>query len=56
MRSVGTTVGEWTPERQFTDTVTSLWNGVTMTLSGPDWNRDLAAGATNGDVGFCATR
>ncbi len=43
-------------------TVTSLWNGKhtmdgsTMRLSGPDWNADLAAGATNSDAGFCATR
>ncbi|GAB3412073.1 glycosyl hydrolase family 18 protein [Massilia agilis] len=43
-------------------TITSLWsgkytmNGTTMHLSGPDWNKDLAAGATNSDVGYCATR
>ncbi|MEH6434173.1 cellulose binding domain-containing protein [Massilia sp. DD77] len=43
-------------------TVTSFWNGThsmdgsTMILSGPDWNRDLAAGATNSDAGFCAAR
>lgn len=43
-------------------TVTSFWNGkhsmdgATMTISGPDWSRDLAAGATNSDAGFCATR
>lgn len=43
-------------------TVTSLWNGKytmngsTMNLSGPDWNKDLAAGATNSDAGFCAAR
>jgi cellulase/cellobiase CelA1 len=43
-------------------TVTSLWNGkytldgATMHLSGPDWNPDLAPGASNGDVGFCANR
>ncbi|GAB3452968.1 hypothetical protein GCM10027321_02460 [Massilia terrae] len=43
-------------------TVSSLWNGKytmdgsTMHLSGPDWNPDLAAGATNSDVGYCASR
>lgn len=42
--------------------ISSFWggkytmDGATMRLSGPDWNRDLAAGATNGDVGFCAQR
>jgi GH18 family chitinase len=43
-------------------TLTSFWggkhtmDGTTMNLSGPDWNPDLAPGATNGDVGFCAKR
>jgi cellulase/cellobiase CelA1 len=43
-------------------TLSGLWNGkytmsgTTMHLSGPDWNRDLAAGGTNDDAGFCATR
>jgi cellulase/cellobiase CelA1 len=43
-------------------TVNGLWNGkytmegTTMHLSGPDWNPDLAAGATNSDAGFCANR
>lgn len=42
--------------------ISSLWNGKytmegsTMHLSPPDWNPDLAAGATNSDAGFCATR
>ncbi|TFW16614.1 hypothetical protein E4L96_16090 [Massilia arenosa] len=42
--------------------ITGFWNGkytmngTTMHLSGPDWNPDLAAGATNSDAGFCATR
>jgi GH18 family chitinase len=44
-------------------TVTSLWNGKyvqagagSITLSGPDWKPDLAAGASSGSIGFCATR
>jgi GH18 family chitinase len=43
-------------------TVGNLWGGkytmqgTTMHLSGPDWNPDLAAGATNRDAGFCAQR
>ncbi|MFS2216960.1 glycosyl hydrolase family 18 protein [Telluria sp. Tellsp104] len=43
-------------------TLSGLWNGrytmdgTTMHLSGPDWNRDLAAGGTNDDAGFCASR
>ena len=42
--------------------VSGLWNGkytmdgTTMHLSGPDWNRDLAAYAVNEDAGFCASR
>jgi cellulase/cellobiase CelA1 len=43
-------------------TLSGLWNGkytmegTTMHLSGPDWNPDLAPGATNSDAGFCANR
>jgi cellulase/cellobiase CelA1 len=43
-------------------TVTSLWNGSytmegsTMHLSALGWNGKLKPGATNDDVGFCATR
>jgi cellulase/cellobiase CelA1 len=43
-------------------TLSGLWNGsytmdgTTMHLSPPDWNRDLAPGATNEDAGFCASR
>jgi GH18 family chitinase len=43
-------------------TIGSLWGGKytveggTLHLSGPDWNPDLAAGATNQDAGFCAQR
>jgi cellulase/cellobiase CelA1 len=39
-----------------------MWNGryamdgTTMHVSGPDWNRDLAAGGINDDAGFCASR
>lgn len=39
-----------------------MWNGsytmdgTTMHLAPPDWNRDLAPGATNDDAGFCASR
>jgi GH18 family chitinase len=39
-----------------------MWNGSytmdggTMHLAPPDWNRDLAPGATNEDAGFCASR
>jgi GH18 family chitinase len=43
-------------------TISGMWNGKytldgnIMHLSGPDWNRDLAPGATNSDAGFCASR
>jgi len=43
-------------------TLSGLWNGrytmdgTTMHLSGPAWNADLAAGGTNDDAGFCASR
>jgi cellulase/cellobiase CelA1 len=43
-------------------TPSGLWNGKytlengIMTLSGADWNPDLAPGATNDDAGFCAAR
>jgi GH18 family chitinase len=42
--------------------VSSLWNGTwtqsgsTLTLSGPSWSKDLAAGGTYKDAGFCASR
>jgi GH18 family chitinase len=61
--SGGTKVAGWkvdVPDVQ--GTLSGLWNGKytmegsTMHLSGPDWNPDLAAGATNSDAGFCASR
>jgi GH18 family chitinase len=42
--------------------LSGLWNGsytmegTTMHLAPPEWNRDLAPGATNEDAGFCAAR
>jgi cellulase/cellobiase CelA1 len=42
--------------------LSGLWNGsytmdgTTMHLLPPDWNKDLAPGATNDDAGFCASR
>jgi cellulase/cellobiase CelA1 len=44
----GTPSGLWTGKY-------TLENGI-MTLSGADWNPDLAPGATNDDPGFCASR
>jgi len=57
----GTAYG-WSLPVTVQGTVTSMWNGkytqsgTTLQLSGPDWKRDLAAGTTFSDVGYCATR
>lgn len=52
----------WTVTVPVAGTVTSHWsgkivqNGASIQVSGPDWNKDLAANSSNRDVGFCATR
>ncbi|MFD2366341.1 glycosyl hydrolase family 18 protein [Pseudoduganella sp. GCM10020061] len=60
--SGSTLASSWTVEMAVEGTVASLWNGKytqagsTLKLSGPDWNRNLAAGAQYKDMGFCANR
>ncbi len=52
----------WSVSLPVAGTPTGLWNGKytlengVLTLSGPDWKPDLAAGATWDSTGFCATR
>jgi GH18 family chitinase len=52
----------WSVKLPVQGTPSGLWNGKytlengIMTLSGADWNPDLAPGATNEDAGFCASR
>ena len=52
----------WSVNMAVQGTISSLWNGKytqsaeTATLSGPDWSRNLAAGAQYKDIGFCANR
>lgn len=52
----------WTVKLPVEGPPSSMWNGKytladgVMTLSGPDWNPDLAPDATNADPGFCASR
>ena len=52
----------WTVELPVQGRPTGLWNGKytlengVMTLSGPDWKPDLAAGATWDGTGFFAAR
>ncbi|MCC2974405.1 glycosyl hydrolase family 18 protein [Massilia sp. IC2-476] len=52
----------WSVQLPVQGTPSGMWNGKytlengIMTLSGADWNPDLAPGATNDDAGFCASR
>lgn len=52
---------QWSGTLTVPGTVGNLWNGVwkqsgsTLALSGVEWNRTLAAKATNESIGFCAT-
>lgn len=52
----------WKVELPVEGTLTGLWNGRythqngVMSLQGPEWKPDLAAGATWDSTGFCATR
>jgi chitin-binding protein len=52
----------WTTTLTVAGNVTQLWNGKwsqagsTLTLSGPDWQPTLAAGASFNSIGFCASR
>ncbi|HEU4852801.1 MAG TPA: glycosyl hydrolase family 18 protein [Telluria sp.] len=57
-----TSATDWSVAMTVQGTISSLWNGKytqsasTVTLSGPDWSRNLAAGAQYKDIGFCANR
>jgi GH35 family endo-1,4-beta-xylanase len=52
----------WQASIPLNDTVDKLWNGnwnqtgSTLTVTGTDWNTQLAAGATDSSIGLCATR
>jgi cellulase/cellobiase CelA1 len=58
----GSTAVNWSLSVPVQGRVASLWNGTftqsggAITLSGPSWNHDLAAGKQVGDIGFCANR
>jgi len=57
-----TTVSPWQASVTVQGRLNSMWNGsyvqdgATVTVSPPSWNPGLAAGKTNSDIGFCATR
>ncbi|MCG2585287.1 glycosyl hydrolase family 18 protein [Massilia sp. TS11] len=55
-------INNWSISLPVQGTVQNLWNGkftqsgASITLAGPDWNPNLAAGASNSSIGFCASR
>ncbi|WOS40477.1 cellulase family glycosylhydrolase [Xanthomonas rydalmerensis] len=57
----GSATGNWAVTLSISGTINNLWNatwtqsGTTLSASGVDWNKTLAAGAT-AEFGFCAAR
>ena len=60
--SGSTVANNWSVELPVQGAISSLWNGQytqsgsTVTLSGPDWYKNLAANSQYKDIGFCANR